>query len=442
LIILGLGSNIGDRLQYLRGALHALKNIPGVSVQQVSPVYISDAELPEHAPPSWNQTFLNCAVRCASSLAPQELLTAIKKIEADFGRNLQNPAWSPRVVDIDILAQQDQNIATEQLIIPHRHLLNRPFALWPLADLIPTWQYPGQQLTAEQIVEKWGSRFSGDAPFNTRQINQRIDTPRLVGIINVTPDSFSDGGKFISAEQAFHQAIHLMDAGAEILDVGAESTAPHSSPLTPRMEWQRLQPVLTAVMQAKHKFIIPPVISVDTRHAEVAQHAVALGVDWINDVTGFQDPAMRAAVRNAKVDCVVMHHLSIPPVRGETIPRDQDPVEFLHRWSEKQIALLEQDGIHRDRIIIDPGFGFGKSPGQAIALLQRSNEFADLGVRILVGHSRKSFMTVFTPHTAAERDIETLAMTLHLAGQPIDYLRVHNVEISTRALRVQAALRA
>jgi dihydropteroate synthase len=260
--------------------------------------------------------------------------------------------------------------------------------------------------------------------------------------VNVTPDSFSDGGKFSSADQALQQAIHLVEAGAEILDFGAESTAPNSPRLTPEMEWQRLEPALTEILSARKLFLHPVSISVDTMHAETAKKSLALGVDWINDVTGFHDPAMRAAVRDSQADCVVMHHFTIPPTRTNVIPRDQDPVKFLMDWSRKTIASLEQDGIQRERIIIDPGFGFGKTPGQALALLQNMDAFAELGVRILVGHSRKSFLSIFTPNLASERDIETLAITMHLANQPVDYLRVHNVEISARALKVSSALRA
>lgn len=440
MIIIGLGSNIGNRLQNLRSALRALKELEGVHVHQVSPVYLSEAQLPELAPNDWRQWFLNCALSCDTSLSPHELLAHLQKIELDLGREAERKTWSPRVIDIDILAWNDEVINQPDLTIPHPHLLSRPFALWPLADLIPQWRHPQEQQTAEQLVEIWDSRFTGQAPLHTKQIQQRIDTPQLVGVINVTPDSFSDGGKFTTAEQALYQGIHLVEAGAEILDIGAESTAPTSTAVSPAAEWERLEPVLTAIIDAKKSFICQPIISVDTRHAEVAAKAIKLGVDWINDVTGFQDPAMRAAVRDANVDCVVMHHLTIPPKRDVVLPRDQDPAEFLLAWAEKQIAVLEADGIKRERIIIDPGIGFGKSAGQNFALIKHMDKLSKLGVRILVGHSRKTFMRIFTAVEPAERDIETLAMTIHLAKQPIEYIRVHNVDISARALRVSAAL--
>jgi dihydropteroate synthase len=236
------------------------------------------------------------------------------------------------------------------------------------------------------------------------------------------------------------QAQHLVAAGAEILDIGAESTSPVSAKLDPQLEGQRLLPVLNAIMAAKHAFMLPPLISVDTRHAEVAALALALHVDWINDVTGFSDPAMRAVLKDAKADCLVMHHITIPPSQKQIIPRGHDPVDYILQWGQQKLAELESAGIRRERIIIDPGIGFGNSPGQILAMLKDAHKFSELGVRILIGHSRKSFMNVLTPHNAAERDIETLAITLKLAEAPVDYLRVHNIEMSARALRVNAVL--
>lgn len=442
MIIIGLGSNVGDRLENLRQALTAIKQIPTLKVQHVSPVYLSEAQLPEHAPADWNKVFFNCALSCECNLRPEELLTILQKIESMQGRDTQHAHWSPRVIDIDILAWHSHVIQSQRLTIPHPHLLERPFALWPLADVAPRWKIPGTNKTAEEDVEKWGSRYDGKAPFHTKQINQRIDTPKIVGIINVTPDSFSDGGKFADSDHAFKQAIQLLEAGAEILDIGAESTAPSSTAISVETEWQRLEPVLQAIIDAKKHMFMQPILSVDTRNAYVAEKALAMDIDWLNDVTGLTDPAMRDAVRHTNADCVVMHHMGVPPKRGVVIPRDKDPVEFLYDWSAKQIAMLEKDGITRDRIIIDPGIGFGKSTGQALEIFNHAQKFADLGVRVLIGHSRKSFMANFCQYPAPERDIETLAISMHLANYPVDYLRIHDVEMYARSLRVQRLLRA
>lgn len=440
MIILGVGSNLGDRLANLRLALQHIKALFGVTVTRVSPVYISDALLPENAPADWDIPFLNAAIQCESSLEPLALLTALKKIEHILGREPDHPHWGPRVIDIDILAWDDRVIKSDALTIPHPGLLDRTFALWPLADLAPQWQFPvpgeHHQKPAAQLVEPWGSRFSGKTPFRTRQINQRIDTPQLVGILNITPDSFSDGGQYLLADKAYEQALHLVQNGADVLDIGAESTRPNAASVAPETEWSRLEPVITAIIAAKKHFLIPPVISIDTRHHATARKAIHQGVDWINDQTGCDDPDMRALIAESNIHCVIMHHLSIPEKRDHTLPRHQDPVAAVYQWGEKRLDELEQAGINRQKLIFDPGIGFGKQADQSLQLLRQVDIFTQLGTRVLIGHSRKSFLSLFTAKPAAERDIETAAITVSLAKSPVDYLRVHQVDINARALRL------
>jgi 2-amino-4-hydroxy-6-hydroxymethyldihydropteridine diphosphokinase / dihydropteroate synthase len=444
MVIIGLGSNVGDRLANFRKALKAIKQISAITVQQISPVYLSDALLPDNAPADWDMPHLNLALRCETILAPLELLNQLKKIEWAIGRKPEVRHWGPRILDIDILAWDDRVIRSEALTVPHLNLQDRPFALWPLADVAPLWVFPldghNHGKTAAQIVEQWGSRFTGKAPLSTRQIYQRIDTPQLVGIVNVTPDSFSDGGHFLDADKALQQALYLVYAGAEVIDIGAESTAPNASVLDPDAEWARLEPVLSAIQNAQTDFIIKPKISVDTRHARVAAKALALGLDWINDVTGLDDLAMREIVAQSNADCVVMHHLSIPERRDHILPRHQDPVKTVYEWGEQRLNELERQGIARERIIFDPGIGFGKMAEQSLILLKNISVFKKLGVRLLIGHSRKTFISLLSAMPFAERDIETMVMSLYLAEQSIDYLRVHNVEMCARGLRVMTTL--
>lgn len=444
MVILGLGSNLGDKLANLRKALHSIKKIPGLTVQQVSPIYISDALLPDNASADWDMPYLNLAIRCETTLEALALLKELKNIEWSIGRKPEVRHWGPRVIDIDILAWGDLFIESEILTVPHASLQERPFALWPLADVAPLWMFPlsgpNQGKTAAQIVEPWGSRFSGNAPFHTRQINHRIDTPQLVGIVNVTPDSFSDGGQFLDPENAIQQIIHLANAGAEVIDIGAESTAPTAKPLEADTEWARLGPVLNAIQSAQKKFLVMPKISVDTRHPQVAKKAIESGVDWINDVSGLDDPAMQEIIAHAKTDCVVMHHLSIPERRDNILPRSIDPVKTVYEWGEKRLYDLEKKGIALDRIIFDPGIGFGKMAEQSLLLLKHVDVFAQLGVRVLIGHSRKTFLSLLSGMPFAERDIETMAMSITLARQPVDFIRVHNVEMCARGLRVAAAM--
>lgn len=445
MIVILLGSNLGDRILYLRRALALIKAHPHIFVEQVSPLYVSDALLLENAPPEWNTPYVNAALRCITSLTPIELLHELKQIEVTLGRKLDAPRWSPRVIDIDILAFNDMQLHSDELTLPHPRLEERPFALWPLTDVAPLWQL--ERVTS--IIEKWGSRWAGDdAPLHTKQIMQRIDTPQLVGILNVTTHSFSDGGKFIDPQKAVTHAIHLINSGAEILDIGAEATSPHAHPLTADEEWLRLLPILSALRDAKaqHRFIIPPKMSIDTYHPETAQKAIDFGVDWINDVTGLSNPQMREIMASASaaknnVDCVTMHHVTIPASRQHIVARDQDPVKVIYEWGQRQLDMLETIGIKRERIIFDPGIGFGKVPEHSLTLIKHAARFAELGVRLLYGHSRKLYISLFTDKPFAERDIETTIISLYLAHQKnVDYLRVHNVEMCARAFKVNAAL--
>jgi 2-amino-4-hydroxy-6-hydroxymethyldihydropteridine diphosphokinase/dihydropteroate synthase len=443
-VILGLGSNLEDRLDNLRRAYQSIKKIPGLKINQVSPVYESDALLPENAPESWDMPHLNLAIRCEVSDEPLDLLKQLKNIEWSIGRKPEVRHWGPRIVDIDILAWGDRVIESDVLTVPHANLQTRPFALWPLADVDPFWQFPlpgnNQGKTAAEMVKIWGSRFTGEALLRTRQIYQRIDTPQLVGIVNVTPNSFSDGGKFLHAENAVQQALYLVQSGAEVLDIGAESTAPNSPPISNKEEWARLEPVLIALNEAKSSFSIPPKISVDTRHPDIAMKALNAGVHLINDVSGLNHPMMRDLIRERSIPCVVMHQLSLPASNQHVIPYAVNAVEEIYRWGERKLVELTEAGLNLDKIILDPGIGFGVHPEQSIALIKQIERFKQWGCRLMMGHSRKSFLALFTPLPAEERDIETSAITTYLANRSIDYLRVHQVEAAARTMRMTAAL--
>lgn len=439
MIILGLGSNLGDRLKQLRHALDLLKQIPELTVEQVSPVYMSDALLPENAPDNWDTPFLNLALRCRTTLEPLELLHKIKLIERQVGRKPEK-VWGPRIIDIDILAWDNLVQYDDVLHIPHENLHKRPFALWPLADVAPLWVYPlpgsMQGKTAAELIIPWGSRFTGDAPLHTRQILHRIDTPALVGVLNITPDSFST-----PFDGSVDSAKALVASGAEILDIGAEATGPKATPITAQMEWQRLEPVLTHILSNRSDFLITPKISIDTRHAEVADKALRLGVDWINDVSGLDDASMRDIVKDHTCDIVFMHHLGIPVSRQvNTLPLDENPTIPVYSWAEQRIHELEKAGIAKERLIFDVGIGFGKTAEQSLELIHGVQAFKNLGVRLLVGHSRKSFFNLFTDKHFSERDIETMAVSLFLADKDVSYLRLHNVENCSRTFKVSRAL--
>lgn len=436
MVILGLGSNIGDRLENLRLALKKIKQIPQLSVKQVSPVYISDALLPENAPPSWDIPYFNLAIRCETTLSPYELLQCTKQIEVDLGRTPEKN-WGPRIIDIDILAWDDLIQYDSKLHIPHENLHERPFALWPLADVAPFWVYPLPGIyygkTAAEMVKQWGCRFSGEAPFHTRQIQQRIDTSQLVGILNVTPDSFSDGGKYSAVDAALKKIEQLVLDGAEIIDIGAEATGPQAIPITAEQEWQRLEPVLSAFYNSKINLLAPK-ISIDTYHPETMEKACRFPIAWINDISGGNNPFAQTIMAKQSCDFVVMHNLGIH-VNQQTLPLTENPVTAVYDWAKNKIQQLENAGITRERIIIDVGIGYSKTAEQSLALLTHGQVFCDLGVRLLIGHSRKSFLKLFTNKPANERDLETISLSLSLNKKGIDYLRVHDVKSHAEAFK-------
>ncbi len=445
MIILGLGCNCGDRLANLRTALAQIKAIDGITLRQVSPVYESDALLPDNAPKDWDNPHLNLAIRVSTELTPEQLLKKIKTVEEKMGR-LEHALWSPRIIDIDILAWNEECYHTNKLNIPHKGLLERTFALWPLADVAPDWKYcepnqPQTGKTAQELIKTWGSRFSGEAPLHAKQIAHRVDTPIIVGVLNITTDSFSDGGKFIDPKTALVQAENLFNAGADIIDIGAESTRPTGAvTLTPEEEWQRLQPILDAWQSLWSNKNFKPKLSIDTRKPQTAEKLLKYPIDFFNDVTGLTDPKMLEVVKTSKAKIIFMHNLGIPANPEVVLPFDTDPVSNVYQWGEQQLEKLIKFGIDKERLIFDVGIGFGKNAGQSFALIKNISKFHQLGVPLLVGHSRKSFLNQFTNKPFAERDIETASISGFSAKQEVEYLRVHNVDINMRLLKINAAL--
>ena len=248
---------------------------------------------------------------------------------------------------------------------------------------------------------------------------------RLVGIVNITPDSFSDGGKALRPDDALAAIQQLIADGADIIDIGAESTRPGATPLTAEEEWQRLEPVLALLpRESSVEF------SLDTRHPYTARKALA-HVDWINDVSGFADNAMIDAVKNSQCKLVVMHSLSVPADKNIVMPESADVIEELIAFAKQRISALEAAGIAHGRIVFDPGIGFGKTAKQSLDILHNIESFSVLGVPLYIGHSRKSFLG----GNPAERDAATLAISRDLAAHGIAYLRVHDVAAHARVLK-------
>ena len=416
-VYLGLGSNLGDRRNHLSRAVDALE-AHGLTIARVSPVVESPALLPDSAPSEWNLPYLNLVLECTARCSPEQLRIRIDEIQRKFGRH-EESHWSPRPIDIDILLWGRERIVTGRLTIPHRDLTCRSFVLAPLVALEPRLTIPGQ-----------GQRTVLDC-----SIALERHIPLWMGIVNVTPDSFSDGGRFLDQSRIEPHVAAMIEAGVHILDVGGESTRPGATPVDPATEWSRVEPVLEWLIELTGGRRLRPLLSLDTRHPEVAEKGLALGVDIINDVGGLTSPAMVALARDSGKDWVAMHHVTVPADPRAMLPADLDPYDSVERWLLARMEAWDAQGLDLGRIVFDPGIGFGKNRLQSLRLLRRAGEFRRHGLRVLVGHSRKSFMKSFSGEDEAGNDLATLGASLHLCAQGVDVIRVHDVPLHATAYR-------
>jgi dihydropteroate synthase len=253
--------------------------------------------------------------------------------------------------------------------------------------------------------------------------------PRLMGIINVTPDSFSDGGRFSDAKAAVEHGLRLAAEGADILDVGGESTRPGSLPIDADEELRRVMPVVEELCK---KTVVP--VSVDTSKASVARRAVDAGAEIINDVTALTgDPAMISLAAETGCGVCAMHTLG-PPRTMQDNPVYADVVaEVLEYLRTRRDALLAA-GIEQDRIALDPGIGFGKTTEHNLQLLANARRFHKLGCTVLIGHSRKRFLAEVAGRKDSDRAAGTVGVALSLARQKVQLLRVHEVAAVREAL--------
>jgi len=259
----------------------------------------------------------------------------------------------------------------------------------------------------------------------------------VMGILNVTPDSFSDGGRYLDPDAAIARGAELFAQGADLVDVGAESTRPGAAAVPPAEQARRLEPVLRALAGRPGA-----VLSVDTRSAEVAARALAWGVHVVNDVSALGDPGMAAAVAPSGAGLVLMHMRGTP----ETMQRDlryDDVVAEVAAHLRRRMDAAVAAGIARDRIALDPGIGFGKSGEQSLRLLARTGDLAALGRPVLVGASRKSFLARLLGDAPADRRLEaSLAAASLAAFLGARVLRVHDVAETVRVVKVADAARA
>jgi dihydropteroate synthase/2-amino-4-hydroxy-6-hydroxymethyldihydropteridine diphosphokinase len=441
-VYLGIGSNLGDRLGNIIQAQAALA--PQIRLLRASSIY-------ETPPWGYNDqpAFLNQVLEVETELAPQALLTRLKEIEADMGR-VKNFRYGPRSIDLDVLFYGEQVLESERLSIPHPMLAERSFVLVPLAELAPNLFHPLLKRSVSELLTERPDR----AEIVLYQPNPTSAWPRwgertyVMGILNITPDSFSGDGLLqqdrpVSA--ALAQARQFVQDGAAILDLGAESSRPGSSTVDAITEIARIQPILAALREEA----LPAIISVDTYKAESAETCLRSGAPWINDIWGLKaDPELAAVIAAHHAGVVIMHNRSNwQDVQnlgglGKTYSgvHYNDIIDDIKSELGESLEIASKAGIAQDKIILDPGIGFGKNLHDNLAIINRLDEIKKMGFPILIGPSRKSFIAQALDLPVEERLEGTAAAVALGIAHGADIVRVHDVRQMARVAKMSDAI--
>ena len=267
--------------------------------------------------------------------------------------------------------------------------------------------------------------------------------PKIVGILNLTPDSFSDGGKYFNEETALFHLTEMMLSGVDIVDIGAESTRPNAQILNAQEEISRLENILPKLISAvknfnkiHHKNIQT---SIDSYHLETIIFAHKIGVEIINDVSGLIDEKIIDYIAQNNLTAILMHNLAIHSNPDLIVNRDLNVVDEIINWGQQKIAYLTSKKIQKSQLIFDPGIGFAKNSTQSIRILKNINALRVLNLPIYVGHSKKSFLDAINipSQPNLDRTAKTLILSQYLAQKNVDYLRVHDVKENIEAIDVE-----
>jgi dihydropteroate synthase len=257
-----------------------------------------------------------------------------------------------------------------------------------------------------------------------------------MGILNITPDSFSDGGRLSSTRQLLQDTAEMVDAGADILDIGGESSRPGAKPVSLEEELQRVIPAIKAI---RNNHTIP--ISIDTTKAEVARQALDAGADIINDISGLRfDPEMTPLAVSRDVPVIIMHMQGTPGNMQQN-PTYDDVVHDIKQDFTTWLESAQAQGLQKEKIILDPGIGFGKTLDHNLSILKHLSSFAELGCPILLGHSRKKFIgTLLSEENPQKRDLGTAVISGLAVAKSVSILRVHHVRSTVQAVKLARAI--
>ncbi len=254
---------------------------------------------------------------------------------------------------------------------------------------------------------------------------------KLVGILNITPDSFSDGGKFNFVDAALDHLKKMLEEGVDMIDIGAESTRPKAVPISSCEEWSRLTKILPAVISEikKHPKIQS---SIDSYHFENIKKAYELGIDVINDVSGLIDERIIEFIAEKNITTILMHNLAIHANPDLLVNQHLNINDEIISWAQNKISALEKKGVKKSQLIFDPGIGFAKDAQQSLRILKNIDAYRVLGLSLYVGHSKKSFLDAL--EIEGDRAEKTLEISKFLIEKKVDFLRVHDVLLHKKLL--------
>jgi len=417
---IGIGANIGFTLENIHTAIALIDKLDNTNIINKASLYSSKALLKDNAPAEWDITYLNTAIQLQTDLKPHELLKQLKSTELKIGRDLNAPIWSPRLIDLDILACDDLQLNDEQLTIPHKELLNRSFTLAPLLELDNNWIHPAAiNLDLHKRLRKLEP---------VTKLKQTLSNTMRMGIVNLSEQSFSDGS--FNDIQRKSNLFELIENGAEIIDIGAESTKPNAKAISVETETQKLDDFLSYIKNNSHKLDYRPLISIDTRKFEVMENILAKHSDiiWmINDVECNDIEKKAALIAKHHKKYVITHNLGI--IDRNAYLDKEDAIEMVCTYIGKKKNILIDSGVSQQDVYFDIGLGFGKKAETAIHLLENIQVIKDkLNLRTLVGHSRKaSILGLDKSSSITALDNATKELSAKLQQQNIEIIRIHKI---------------
>ncbi len=268
-----------------------------------------------------------------------------------------------------------------------------------------------------------------------------VTATKLVGILNITPDSFSDGGKFNSKESAIKHLENMLINGADVIDIGAESTRPGHIKITAEEEWKRLENILPelifTIKKFNQKFNKEVKSSIDSRNFSTAKKSYESGIDVINDVDGLRDEKMVDFIASRNATTILMHCEPVPSIDGAIINKNVNLTSEIINWAKNKISYLEKKGVKKSQLIFDLGIGFNKDAMQSIRILKNIDEYRALKLPLYIGHSRKSFLKAINFREFGELNVDekTLIISKYLIKKNIEFLRIHDVASHRKILQ-------